>query len=200
MSLKKLLVVLAHPNGKSFTHALADEVGRVAESLGMDVRMRDLYASGFDPVLGPKDFEMLSQKKLPPAIEEGQADVNWADAMVFLYPVWWYAPPAILKGWFDRVFQYGYAFEARPGGGYNGLLRSKKAWVIATNGNTREEYGEEDPAPMLYGAVVKGTLEFCGVETRLLPFYGVGKVTDEQRKEILGQVGQEAELFLQSRY
>ena len=98
------LVVYAHPNPKSFCHAIKEEVVACIKKKGENCEVRDLYQMGFNPVLGSSDFVQFLQKKTPEDIQKEQDLIRQADILVFVYPVWWFSMPAILKGYIDRVF------------------------------------------------------------------------------------------------
>ena len=103
----KYLVVYAHPNPKSFCHAIKEEIVVRLKEQGAIVDVRDLYQMGFNPVLSANDFMQLAQKKIPADIQKEQDLVAGADTIIFIYPVWWFSMPAILKGYVDRVFMRG---------------------------------------------------------------------------------------------
>ena len=112
----KHAVVLAHPNPHSLSAAAAKAYGEAARALGHTVIVRDLYRMGFDPCLkaseipGPDGYEFGADVT---AERETLADV---DVFAFVYPFWFNAPPAILKGYVDRVFGMGFGFGPAPGG------------------------------------------------------------------------------------
>ena len=100
----RLLVVFAHPVPESFGRALLERLLASLEAEGHEVRVADLYAEGFDPVLGAqerRDYHTPGVNELPIAAEV--ARLRWAQGLIFVYPTWWYSLPAMLKGWLDRV-------------------------------------------------------------------------------------------------
>ena len=107
----RALVIYCHPRTGSFTEAVRDVVlGRLAAA-GAEVRLRDLYAEGFDPVLSAPEhagYEDEAANRLP--VESHVADLEWCDTLIFVYPTWWYGLPAMIKGWLDRVMLPGVAF------------------------------------------------------------------------------------------
>ena len=131
----RVLVVYAHPNPKSYTHAVLEAV---QAGLGerCEVQTLDLYATGFDPVLVVDETRRrrdLDQVEETRALREQLA---WCDAMLFVYPVWWGGFPAMLKGYLDRTFVSGltYSFEGRPRTAVfpHGLMRDKEAHFFYT--------------------------------------------------------------------
>lgn len=105
MGTNRVLVVYCHPNPKSFTSALRDCVIETLESSGHDVRQFDLYAMNFNPVMCAHEREGYHTPgdNVRP-VAEHVAAIKWANALVFVYPTWWFGLPAMLKGWLDRVW------------------------------------------------------------------------------------------------
>ena len=106
-----VLVVYAHPNPESFNKSILELVQAEFANRGDDVRVRDLYTEKFDPVLDESQLVLQTGGGIPADIKCEQDHVQWADAIVLIYPLWWFDRPAILKGWFDRVFTNGFAFR-----------------------------------------------------------------------------------------
>jgi NAD(P)H dehydrogenase (quinone) len=184
------LIVYAHPNPASFSHALLEGLKATYEQAGDTVVVRDLYALGFDPVLKGEDFAAMKAGELPADITTEQGHVTWADAITVIYPVWWTGLPAILKGWVDRVFLYGFAY-AYGEGGVEGLLKGKKALLVSCHGTPSEYYAE------MQGAMKQtsdgGIFQFCGFEVVEHLFFGaVPSVDDATRQGYLAQAKQAA--------
>jgi NAD(P)H dehydrogenase (quinone) len=109
----RILVVFCHPSGESFGAALCAEAVAALEAGGHELRLRDLYRMGFDPVLSLEEWrDYLAQ---PQRNEARQADhiedLRWAEGLVVIYPTWYYGPPAMLKGWLERTWLPGVAFD-----------------------------------------------------------------------------------------
>ncbi len=108
----RALVVHCHPSPTSFTAAVRDLVLAKLNASGCEVRLRDLYAEGFQPVLtGPELAGYLSAPANRAPVEAHCGDVEWCDTLIFVYPTWWYGLPAMLKGWLDRVLLPDMAFH-----------------------------------------------------------------------------------------
>lgn len=134
MAPNHVLLVVGHGRSEGLGHHLSTVVFTEIERLGAEVRTHDLLADGFDPVLrlapGQDHAKRLSREE-DPLVARYQEDVRWADTYVILYPVWWFAPPAILKGWVDRVLADEIALDqscSPP----KGLLDGRRALVIST--------------------------------------------------------------------
>jgi NAD(P)H dehydrogenase (quinone) len=128
----KHLVVVAHPNPKSFTHALAGAYSAELASMGHEIVLRDLYAMGFDPVLQPCELNAQGAKDA----QAEQALLKGADATAFFYPLWWASMPAILKGYIDRVFAHGVAYDFQ-GPMMHGLLTGKTNLLVTISAAPR---------------------------------------------------------------
>lgn len=107
----RALVVYCHPREGSFTAAVRDTVLARLETEGAEVRLRDLYAEGFDPVLSAVEHANYETPNNKDPFAADVEDLTWADTLIFIYPTWWYGLPAVLKGWIDRVFLPGVAFH-----------------------------------------------------------------------------------------
>lgn len=113
----RLLLVHAHPVPTSFAASMRDAVLRGLAAAGHEVRVVDLYAENFEPRLSRQErIDYQDETKNTALVEDHIAHIKWAEGMVFIFPTWWYGLPAILKGWFDRVFAPGVAFHMADGG------------------------------------------------------------------------------------
>ena len=132
------LVVYAHPLADSFAAALRDAVVARLHAAGHEVDHCDLYAEGFDPVLKPGERRAYNTAHPDlTAVEPYVARLRAAEALVLCFPTWWYGMPAILKGWFDRVWVTGVAFTLPEGGGAirPALGNIRKFAVVTTYGS-----------------------------------------------------------------
>jgi|TARA_B110000240_G_scaffold179806_1_gene210318 NAD(P)H dehydrogenase (quinone) len=178
-----VLIVYAHPNPLSFNQSIQKVISTAFKNKGATVRLKDLYAEKFDPVLNEAQLSLQSEGKLPGDIRHEQEQVTWADTIVVIYPLWWFDRPAILKGWFDRVFTNGFAFSYGEDG-VKGLLTGKRSMVVVTAGGTEEDFGKN--ADQLTKSTTEGTMAFCGI-TDIVDrvFYSVSIVEDDERKKML---------------
>ena len=165
-----VLIVLAHPNPSSFNHALAARMAEAAREAGQTVRVRDLYAERFDPVLPAAELE--KDAVLDAEIEAACREVEEADVIGIVHPNWWSAPPAILRGWVDRCLRAGRAYRFEPDGKGGaravGLLKARAVVVINT-GNTPPEIEERvlgDPLDGHWPKVVFGLGGLAGKVAR----------------------------------
>jgi NAD(P)H dehydrogenase (quinone) len=186
----KALVILAHPDPNSFSHAIAETALTTLGELGHHVAFHDLEKEGFDPVLPSR--EIPEDGKVVAAIREHCEDLVSADGIIVIHPNWWGMPPAILKGWIDRVMRPGVAYrflENDSGGGVPvGLLRAKTAVVFNTS-NTPSEREQDvfgDPLEALWKTCI---FDLCGVKSFHRRMFGVMVTsTPEQRARWLDEV------------
>lgn len=132
----RALVVYCHPDPGSFTAAVRDVV--LARLAGAEVRVADLYARGFSPVLTAAEWQgYLSSPQNCVAVQRDVDDLRWCDTLIFVYPTWWYGLPAMLKGWLDRVMLPEVAF-LMPAGAHKvirpGLHHIERLGVFTTCG------------------------------------------------------------------
>ena len=99
-----VLIVFAHPNPHSFNHAILNQVDATLRERGHLTRIRDLYQMQFRAVMDREDLDRNWRGDLPEETLREHEAIRWAQGLVFIYPIWWFGPPAILKGWIDRVF------------------------------------------------------------------------------------------------
>ena len=186
----KISVILAHPDPLSFNHAIANTAIETLKSNGHEVYFHDLYKEEFDPILPageiPKDVS------LPPEIEQHCREASEADGFVIVHPNWWGTPPAILKGWVDRVIRPGVAYEFVENdsgeGVPNGLLRASKAIVFNTSNTETERENTVflDPLETIWKNCI---FDLCGVhDFHRQMFNIIVTSTPDQRKKWLNQV------------
>lgn len=160
----KVLIILGHPDPQSFNHAIASGVHEALRNDGYHVTLHDLYGEGFDPLLPLQ--EIPERGAISGVIRRHCEELQSADGIVIVHPNWWGQPPAILKGWIDRVFRPGVAYRfAECDGGEGvpiGLLRAKAAVVLNTSNTPaeREQRVFGDPLDALWGRCI---FDLCGV-------------------------------------
>lgn len=189
----KVLLVFAHPEPRSLNGALRDVAIRELEAQGHEVLISDLYADGWKSEVDRADFPSWppEQRFLPAGAskkafatntltEDVKAEIDkllWADTLILQFPLWWYAMPAILKGWVDRVYAYGFAYgvgehsDKRWGDRFgDGTLAGKRAMLIVTAGGWEEHYsarGVNGPIDNLLFPINHGILRRASAFRRL---------------------------------
>lgn len=188
--MKKILVFLAHPATETFNHALANAYEREARQVGHEVRRTNLGELEFDPIL--HDGYRIIQE-LEPNLKSLQGDIKWADHLVLVYPTWWFAPPALLKGFFDRALLPGFGFRYSNDGFLQKylsvpkrLLKGKSARIICTSDGPSWLYKLLGHTAI---GMVRDTLRFCGFgPIRSRAIGSVKNSDDSRRKKWLAQV------------
>jgi NAD(P)H dehydrogenase (quinone) len=177
---KRILVILGHPSGKSFCNALADSYIKGAKTSGNDVQLISLGNLSFDPVLH-NGYNTIQQ--LEPDLVNAQKAITWAEHIVFVYPTWWGAMPALQKGFIDRVFLPGFAFKFRENSSF---------WVRLLSGRSAHLIVTMDTPPWYFRLVyrmpghnqMKRTiLEFSGIKPVTISSFGPIKNANSQTLE-----------------
>lgn len=189
------LIVFAHPNPMSFNASLAKVVQEELAGQGAQVKVKDLYAMGWNPVLSSDDFEGYHTGKITPDVQQEQNDVAWADLVVFIGPVWWYSVPAIMKGYVDRVFSLGFAYKYTQTGP-QGLLTGKKGLLITTSGADQKTAEAGGMLDVIRKSMADGLFGFSGFSAwEYKNLFAVTTVADEERKQMLTDIRQFVKKF-----
>ena len=201
-----VLIVFAHPESESLNGSLKELAVDVLNDEGHQVQVSDLYTMNWKAVLDKDDFPERMNKELfnpiaeqlnavekdniPLDIKREMDKVLWADVIIFQFPIWWSNFPAILKGWIDRVFYNGFAFNVGEMKLYNeGLLKGKKGMLSFTTGASRELYTDKGPhgdIEVLVKYFNHLLFEFVGMGA--LPYFaifGPGEMSEEERENEL---------------
>jgi len=178
--MKKILIIQANPDKKSYCHYLAEAYQKGATKSGAEVRFLELSDLEFNLNLSDT---YKKETFLEPDLKKAQELISWAEHLVFVYPTWWATFPALLKGFFDRTFTSGFAFRYRSHTWrWDKLLTGKSARLIVTM----------DAPPLFYclftkkpghNAVKKGVLQFCGVNPVRITSLGPVKGSSETRRK-----------------
>ena len=136
-------VILAHPDADSFNGAAAKAYCDVVRELGHDAELRDLYRLGFNPVLGPNEQPRPDRFAMSNDVAAEIAAIERADVFVLVYPVWFGAPPAILKGYVDRVLGAGFSYSAIRERSRHRFMSGKQLLSISTSGNSIQWLDEQ---------------------------------------------------------
>lgn len=159
----KYLIIYAHPNESSLNNHLLKNLIDSLQKEQQVIEIRDLYKIQFNPVLSFADMEGQRMGKVDAAVKQEQEYISWADHIVFIYPIWWTGMPAIMKGYIDRVFSYGFAYRYDQGV-QKGLLTGKMATIINTQGKSKAEYENIGMGKALSLTSDKGVFTYCGLE------------------------------------
>ena len=186
----KISIILAHPRPGSFNHAIAETAAETLGGAGHIVIVHDLYREGFDPLLMSE--EIPRDAPLPGPVARHCAEIADADGLVIVHPDWWGMPPAILKGWIDRVLRPGVAYrfaETDSGEGIPiGLLKARAAIIFNTSNtpSAREQEVFGDPLERIWKDCI---VSFCGIPVCHRRMFSVIVTSSpEQRKAWLNEV------------
>jgi len=212
-----VLIVYAHPEPKSLNGSLKDfAVARLTER-GHTVRVTDLYALNWKAAADASDFlardpsqpldlmkdsgHAFATRTLTSDVAAQQAELRWADALILQFPLWWFSMPAILKGWVDRVYAYGFAYgvgehsETHWGDRYGeGVFQGKRAMLLVTAGGWEPHYsarGVNGPIEDLLFPITHGILHFPGYD--VLPsfvVYKTGGLNEARFRQLTTQLGE----------
>ncbi|MDR0184366.1 NAD(P)H-dependent oxidoreductase [Lysobacter arvi] len=159
------LIVVSHPNPASFTHAIANEVARGIAAFGAanTHEFADLAAEGFDPRFSAADHALHLREASPAAdVAREHARLDRADALVLVYPVFWWSFPGLLKGWIDRVFTNGWAYEEAAGGKLVKKLQGLDVHLVANAGATTRTYARHGYFGAMKTQIDHGIFGYCG--------------------------------------
>jgi len=189
--LMRVLVIFAHPLGDSYAATLRDTVVAALEAGGHTVDLCDLYQEDFDPTLSAqewRDYENTSENTR--AVSRQVERLRQAEGIIFVFPSWWYGMPAILKGYFDRVWLPGVAFEFGPQAIRPLLTCIRMFGVVTTTGApewfTRIYMGNPSRKVLMRG--LARLVVAPRAERFWLALYGMENATDAKRTEFIEQV------------
>jgi NAD(P)H dehydrogenase (quinone) len=166
----QVLAVFAHPVRDSFTGALLDAFLAGLDEAGHKAEIADLYREDFEPRFQPEDFAQFKGGAMADAVRREQARVDRADGLAFVFPVWWWSFPAILKGWIDRVMSQGWAYDFSPARS-RGRLADRPVLLLGSAGSRGATYRKYRYDDAMTTQIDVGILGYCGlrnVSTRIL--------------------------------
>lgn len=204
---KKILIVYAHPEPTSLTRQLVDVSVETLTAQGHEVMQSDLYGMRWKAVFDADDFpSRTNHDRLSFIMESGhaystgqqtadvaaeQAKLLAADAVILQFPLWWYAIPAILKGWIERVYAFGFAYGYKNGTNEyrygDGVLKGKRALVNVMAGGPAVDYGPRGingPIDQILFPLIHGALFYPGMDVLPVhPVYGAAHITTAEEIE-----------------
>lgn len=206
-----VLIVYAHPEKRSFNSALKDVTISTLTEQGHTVVVSDLYEMSFGAGAGQADFVLqdgeplnLQASQLHAVKTAGfsrelaaeTAKLKACDLLILQFPVWWFSMPAMMKGWIDRVFTYGFAYGIMGGPTTN--LAGRRAMVVTTTGGPAASYTKETRGTVddYLKHLLVGSLAFCSME--VLPTfvgYGVASLDEDARQAVLDAYEKSLDIF-----
>ncbi len=184
----KHLIIFTHLNPNSFTKAVTDEVEKVSSEKGHKIKTIDLYADKFNPVLEFPDIQYsFMNGEAPDDVKAYQQQIEWADHLTFVYPLWWGHMPAMLKGFIDRIFSKGFAYTYDENGP-KGLLEGKTVHQFINTGNPNEVLRDSGLHEAINKVQQDGIFSFCGMQADTTFFGNITMGTDQERKDYLNSI------------
>lgn len=178
----RVMITIDHPWPESFNHAILARVSDTLTGAGHEVDVLDLHQDGFDPVMHVEELALYTRGgHLDPKVREYQQRIDQAQHLIYIFPVWWEVMPAMLKGFFEKVFLPEWAFaeaDASPK-----LTHITGATVITTMGAPEMIFTSIEPV------LCKGILGFCGIDsTRWFNILDVSHISDDTREKWLAEI------------
>ena len=180
-----VLIVIDHPDQNSLTHALAQRFAEGLDKKGHSFEFADLHAEGFDPRWSKADIEADAGKDTPPDILQEQTRIDQCDAVCMAFPLFWFGMPAMLKGWLDRVWSWGWAYNQLEDHNKS-LQKPRKAILLVPSGanpNAWEPYPKIEKAMNDIWCV--GTLGYFGFEEKEVHILNGSTGSEERRLGLL---------------
>ena len=193
----RTLVIYCHPNPESLVAAARDRVLAGLRTAGHEVRLTDLYADGFRPELSADERRAHREPGVAPELDRHADDLRWAEALVLVYPTWWSGQPAMLKGWIDRVWGCGVAWELPDGASIiRPLLPNiRRIAIVTTHGSSKwvnaleGESGKRTAFRSIRAACSRR------MRTSWTAIYGLDRADDAKRSAWLDRVEQRFSRF-----
>ena len=157
------LIVIAHPDPKSLSHGVAAHIAEGVTDSRNSFDVADLSAEAFDPRFTAVDIAVHRREVPPPAdVAAEQARIDQADALVLVYPVYWWSMPALLKGWIDRVFANGWAYDFGPDAKLVKKLGHLPVHLVAIGGADVRTYARHGYFGAMKTQIDLGIFDYCG--------------------------------------
>lgn len=190
------LIVVSHPLTHSLTHSVAQAVAQgITLARKQDsVEFADLTREGFNPVFSAADAAAFAKSApLPDDVIAEQARIEKADALVLVFPIYWWTMPGLLKGWIDRVFANGWAYEEAYNGKVTKKLGHLPVHLVALGGADRKTFEKHGYAESWNTQIAHGIFDYCGAPvitnaTLMIPDLGSPEVCLQKAQEIGHQI------------
>ncbi|MCY7628840.1 NAD(P)H-dependent oxidoreductase [Bacillus altitudinis] len=188
-------IVYAHPWDGSYNHAILTSITEKLETKKEPFQVIDLYKDGFNPVFTAEELKHFHKEETPYSlVKDYQEKLKQSTELVFIFPVWWWDLPAMLKGFIDKVMLSGFAFiEDQNTGTLKGLLTNIKKTTVISTSTTDKEYIESEAGNAIQSVFIDRTLADLGLKnesTKWIHFSRVNLTTDEKRKQFLKEISQ----------
>lgn len=179
-----VLTVISHPNPKSFTHAVVDRFHDGLQHAGHSFEQADLHAEGFDPLWSMADYNQFNEIDLPKDVLQEQERIERSDAVCMAFPLYWFGMPAMLKGWVDRVWTFGWAYD-QVGDHDKSLLRDRTGIMLIPAGGNPDHWTPHGLDQAMEVIWKTGTMGYFGLSNKHIHFLNGSEGSDARRKGIL---------------
>lgn len=179
----KILIILGHPDKQSFNHAIANECKQRLIENGHSVIFHDLHEENFDPII--TSTEIPKNGKINNLVKKYCDDLTQSDGIIIVHPNWWGQPPAILKGWIDRIIRPGIAYKFDDGDNGEGipigLLKAKTGIVFNTSNTSAKRENDifKDPLETIWKNCI---FDFCGIKQFERKIYRIVVTSDLKQR------------------
>lgn len=181
-----VLTILDHPNPNSFSASVARHFMDGAKAAGHTVELADLHAEGFDPRWNAADIVANEGGEMPADVLAEQTRIARADAICLAFPLFWWGMPAMMKGWMDRVWCWGWAYDQLDDPELS-MQRPRSGVLLVPAGARSDEIIDDGYLDAMETSWIKGTFGYFGLSPRkLIPLYG-SKGSGQRRKALLKQ-------------
>ncbi len=187
-----VLVVYCHPSQNSFTHSVKEAFVKGLTDAGHSAEICDLYAMGFSPIFSQSEYQREAyydeSKAVPEDVLTEQQKINHADIIAFIYPNFWTEAPALLLGWFQRVFTYGFAYGEHPK-----MKTLEKALFLVTMGGSLKDAVRREQVEAMKTVMIGDRIHNRTKSSEMIVFdemtrgYGNEKRRDENAQKFLNQ-------------
>jgi len=186
----RALVVFCHPTGDSLAGAVLDRVRGALDDAGAQHRLHDLYADGFRPELTAAEHAAHLTPGADPSVRRHVDDLEWCDTLVLVYPTWWSGQPAMLKGWIDRVWVNGVAWELPPGTRRvrPKLTNVRRIVAVTTHGSSKLVNAAQGEGGKRTISRSMRTMCHRRARTHWIALYGVDTCSPRRRRSFLARV------------
>lgn len=185
-------IIYAHPWEGSFNHAILTSITKDLTDKKEEFQVIDLYKDGFNPAYSAEELKFYRLGETPyQLVKEYQEKLRQTTELIFIFPVWWFDLPAILKGFIDKVMLIGFAYSEDASHMLNGLLTHIKKTTIVSTSTADTEYIKNQGGNAIQGVFINRTLSDLGIKnehTKWINFPGANITTDEKRKLFLQEI------------
>ncbi|MEM7060738.1 MAG: NAD(P)H-dependent oxidoreductase [Pseudomonadota bacterium] len=179
-----VLTVLDHPDPNSFTRAAAEAFGAGAEAAGHQVELDDLHAEGFDPRWSVPDLAQFEDQPMPNDVLAEQAKIDRADVVCMVFPLFWWGMPAMSKGWIDRVWSWGWAYDQVDAPDIS-LQRPRTGVFLVPAGAAPDSMSKYDYDKAVKAIWLTGTMGYLGFKRKQVEVLHGSTGSEERRKGLL---------------